>query len=152
MPTSSLIGAFVLTFIASRLLVSPALIQRMGPAHNAVNAAIAAAAASVVYLNHQRDWGLDLTTLFWVFIAANLITRFLIGWWLEKRFGWNAPFISLALAGLYIATALDEPLRIIRDGLVVLIIFGFPALVLNSAHNKQKEELEKAQELERYEA
>lgn len=152
MPISDLIGAFILTFIASRLLVSPALIQRIGPAHNAVNATIAAAGAGVVYLNHQRDWGLDLPTLFWVFIAANLITRFLIGWWLEKRLGWNGPFVSLAIAGLYLATALDDPLRIIRDGLVVLIILGFPAFVLNYSYNQEKEKREKAQEMDRYDA
>lgn len=144
MTISTFIGTFVVLLIASRIFVAPAFIQRIGPKHRAITVALALGGATIAYLNVERGWNIKLTALFWAFVAATFIVKFIIGWLLEMWFGWNGPLISVALGGLYTMTLLDDPYRIIRDGLVTLLILGFPALVANFAYNNHKEAREKA--------
>lgn len=138
-----LVGTFILTFVASRLLIGGNIVGLTGEQRWRIHAAIAAAITVASYFNQTLEWGLNFTAIFWVFAISHTLLRFLVGSWLVylTRLGnWTGLLLTIPAAAYTIAT-LDNPYQLIRDGLVVGIILGFPGLIATVANNKEQEGL-----------
>jgi len=132
------VGTFILTFIASLILIGGNLYGMTGRKNYTFHLVAATLITSASYLNTELEWGLSIKAIAWVLVISWFLFRFLFGSWIAGRFGnWTA-FIMLVPATIYTIATLDNPGVLVRDGLVGLIIFGFPAYARTAANWKEQ--------------